>query len=197
MTTVDLAQIIAAAAAPVGLFLLWWQVRKQTAQHFSDRVLDLYRELDTTAAREERRFVYTEFPRLGKPTEKEEQRVREVLAAMDRMAYQVVRGYADPIAAHDLYGRVLTRTVFSTWEWLQEERRRRNEPPEFHYCRHAERLALIFARDDLKAIGRWKRSYRTLPPRELLRKAVEWLPPPMLAALDKPKCDLGTPGPAG
>jgi hypothetical protein len=89
------------------------------------------------------------------------------------MAYQVIRGYADPRAAHDLYGRVLTRIVFSAWKWLQEERGQRKDPPPFHYCRFAEKLALKYAREDLKAIGRWKCSYRKLPPHELLQKAVE------------------------
>ena len=50
--------------------------------------------------------------------------MRDVLAAMDRMAYQVIRGYADPQAAHQVYGRVLTRIVFSAWDWLLDERAR-------------------------------------------------------------------------
>lgn len=65
----DIAQIVAAASAAVGLFLVWLQVRKQTTQHFSDRVLDLYHELDTNEAREERRFVYMDFPKVEKSDE--------------------------------------------------------------------------------------------------------------------------------
>ncbi len=191
MSAGDIAQIVAAASAAIGLFLVWWQVRKQTTQHFSDRVLDLYHELDTEEARNERRFVYTEFPRLRNPTEEQIDIVRDVLASMDRMAYQVIQGYADPKAAHDLYGRVLTRTVFSAWEWLQQERSRRNDPPPFYYCRFAEILALQYAREDLKAIGRWRGSHRKLLPRELLQKAVEWSSPSTLAALQSQEEDRG------
>lgn len=189
MSTGDIAQIVAAASAAIGLFLVWWQVRKQTLQRFSDRVLDLYRELDTKEARSGRKFVYAEFPKLQNPTDAQIERVRDVLASMDRMAYQVIRGYADSKAAHDLYGRALTRIVFSVWEWLQQERRSRNDPPPFHYCRFAEKLALQYAREDLKAIGRWRRSHRKLLPRELLQKAVEWSPPSALAALQSQKED--------
>lgn len=195
MTPADIAQFVAAGFAAIGLFLLWWQVRKQTTQHFSDRVLDLYHELDTNQAWDERKFVYTEFPKIENPTKEQVDRVRDVLASMDRMAYQVIRGYADPKAAHDLYGRVLTRIVFSSWEWLQEERRRRNDPPPFHYGRFAKILALKCAREDLKAIGRWRWSYRKLRPRELLHKAVEWSSPSTLAVIEVRNEDRGKRGP--
>ena len=196
MTATDIAQFVAASSAAIGLFLVWRQVRKQTTQHFSDRVLDLYHELDSKQARNERRFVYTEFPKIKKPTKDQIDRVRDVLASMDRMAYQVIRGYADPIAAHDLYGRVITRILFSTWEWLQTDRQLRNDPPAFHYCRYAEELALMFARKDLKRLGRWKHSYRKLPARELLHKAVEWSSPTTLVALEGRKEDRDANAPA-
>lgn len=99
-------------------------------------------------------------------------RVRNVLASIDRMAYQVIRGYADERAAHDLYGRVITRIVFSTWEWLQDERLRRHEPSQFHYARYAEQFAVRVARQDLKTIGRWQRSDKRLSTHELLHKAI-------------------------
>jgi hypothetical protein len=185
MSVGDIAQIMAAASAAVGLLLVWWQVRRQTTQHFSDRILDLYHEFDTKEAREKRKFVYAEFPKLPNPTEEQIDIVRDVLSSMDRIAYQVIRGYADPKAAYDLYGRVLTRIVFSAWKWLQEERGRRNDPPQFYFCRFAEKLALQYAREDLKAIGHWQRSHRKLLPRDLLQKAVEWSPPSTLAALEK------------
>ncbi|MHB8092705.1 MAG: DUF4760 domain-containing protein [Syntrophales bacterium] len=189
MSAVDIAQIVVAASAAIGLFLVWWQVRKQTTQHFSGRILDLYHELDTNQTRDERRFVYTEFPTIKNPTKEQIDRVRDALASMDRMAYQVIRGYADPRAAHDLYGRVLTRIVFSAWKWMQEERRWRNDPPPFHYCRFAEQLALKYAREDLKAMGLWKYSHRKLPPHELLQKAVEWSSPATLTALESQEQD--------
>jgi hypothetical protein len=164
----DIFQIIATVLALIGLFFVWWQIRKQTEQLHSDRLLSLYKDLDTTESQEDRKFIYNEFPKIAKLTDDQEKRVRRVLAASDRMSYQVIRKFADRKSAYELYGRVLRHVMINTWQWLNQDRKIRNDPKGWEYCSNAERLAREFAVQNLREYKKWKDSYKALPFPELL-----------------------------
>jgi len=170
---VDLAQIATGAVAIISLIFVWSQVKQLKDQFRSDRLLSLYKDLDTPEAQADRKFIYKVFSKTAKPTEMQVKRARRVLASFDRMSYQVSRNFVDRKSAHDLYGRVLMRVMLSTWRWLENDSRERNDPKGREYCGNAERLAKEFAVENLRDFKKWKSSYNALSVPELLKASLE------------------------
>ena len=169
---VDLAQIFTPFVALGGFIFVWLQIKKQTDQLHSDRLLSLYQDLDTEEAQADRKFLYNEFPKISKPTAKQIKIARRTLASLDRMSYQVIRKFVDRKSAFDLYGRVLMKVMKSTWQWLNQDRQQRNDPKGREYCNNAEQLAKEFAEQNLRLFKKWKVSYKVLPLPVLLEKSI-------------------------
>ena len=163
-----LAAVAGALFAGVGLVFVLFQIRAVWLQLRAGNVAHLYTQLDTEAAREGRDFIYKEFGTLSNPSPEQVKVVRDVLAALDRMSYQVIRRIADRRAAYDLYGRVLLRVMVATWDWLQRDRHQRRDLQSYRYCRFAEALAMQFARKTLRELNVSRRLYRHLEPKQLL-----------------------------
>jgi len=79
---VDLAQISTPIVAIVGFIFVWLQIKKQTDQLHSDRLLSLYQDLDTEEAQADRKFLYNEFPKIAKPTDMQVKIARRTLASL-------------------------------------------------------------------------------------------------------------------
>jgi len=169
---VEWAQIITPIIAIMGFVFVWQQIKKQTEQLHSDRLLSLYQDLDTEDARSDRRFLINDFPKIAKPTDEQAEIARRTLASLDRMSYQVIRKFADRKSAFELYGRVLIRMMKSTWHWVNQERQTRKDPKGWEYVNNAERLSREFAEEILRKYKKWKPSYEQLPLPDLLEKSL-------------------------
>jgi hypothetical protein len=170
-----IANIVMALVALIGIPLILHQVQLQVRDARARSIIDIYDDLDTEKSRKARRFVYNEMPETfekGNLNSDAEDQIRSVLAALDRIGYRVLRGFADKQAAYDLYGGALIKTMFNVWPWLVQDRAHRGVLYQFRYCRFAEQLALEFAERRLKAVGKWKREYARLLPEQLLATAL-------------------------
>jgi hypothetical protein len=168
-----MAQIMTPILTIIGLVYVARQLLLQSALLHSGRLHSLYQDLDTASARGDRAFIYKRFARIKKPTTAQRAQARRVLASLDRMSYQVRRGFIDRKSARDLYGRVLMRVILATWPWLLNERARRKDPKGWEYCENAVWLARKLAIENLWERGKWRLDYESWDLRDLLQRSLE------------------------
>jgi hypothetical protein len=162
MVTAIMAVVTAVTAVLGARFLI--------RQSRVDAQMRLYNVFDQPDQAKARRFVFEEMP--TEPlSEEEDAMVRAVMVSFNLMAYRVLKGLDDGESTWDLYNRSLIRAVARCWSWLEGERRLRNDPPQYAYCRHATALAARYAERMLRDAGRWHPQDEQLPLPELLRRA--------------------------